>query len=315
MARRKKGLKINGWINLNKPKNVNSTHAVNCVRRTLNAQKAGHAGTLDPLASGVLPIALGEATKTIPFIQDSLKTYVFTVQWGIQTSTDDQEGEAISSSDLTPNKEDIISLLPRYTGNIEQIPPQFSAIKINGERAYDIARDGKHVDLPPRPVTIETLEITEHNEQTRQTSFQMLCGKGTYVRSLARDMGQDLECYGHICALSRTNVGCFSLDSTISLDFFEEMDDKSATDDFLLPVESVLDDIPALSLTQQEASQLKNGQRLTFVSRPDTERLTSIGIDLKSKDFTPALALFEDTALGLVTIKGVTIQPSRLFNL
>ncbi|MGB1076772.1 MAG: tRNA pseudouridine(55) synthase TruB, partial [Bdellovibrionales bacterium] len=206
MGRRKKGLKINGWINLNKPLELGSTSAVNTVRRSLNAQKAGHAGTLDPLATGVLPIALGEATKTIPYIQDTLKTYEFTIQWGAATNTDDLEGDVIAQSDITPSQDDIEALLPNYTGDIEQTPPQFSAIKINGERAYDIARDGEDVDIPSRPVYIESLEVLSHDQSSRQTTLRMVCGKGTYVRSLARDLGEYLGCFGHICVLTRTKV-------------------------------------------------------------------------------------------------------------
>jgi len=315
MGRRKKGVKVDGWINLNKPVGVGSTEAVNAVRRGLNAQKAGHAGTLDPLASGVLPIALGEATKTIPYIQDELKTYEFTVQWGQQTSTDDMEGDVIESSDVIPSQQSVEALLPRFVGSIEQIPPQFSAIKINGERAYDIARGGGDVDIPPRLVHIESLVLLDHDEAQNQTSFRMRCGKGTYVRSLARDWGVELGCYGHICVLTRTEVGSFSIEETISLDVFEKIEDKTATGGFMLPVEAVLDDIPALSVTQQEASQLKNGQALTFVRRSDAERLTAIGVNLATQEEMTALAFFDDQALGLMTIKGVTVKPSRLFNL
>ena len=315
MARRKKGLKIDGWINLKKPLGVTSTSAVNIVRRAFKAQKAGHAGTLDPLASGVLPIALGEATKTIPYIQDAYKIYEFTSQWGAQTTTDDMEGEIVSSSELAPTQNEIELLLSKYIGDVQQTPPKFSAIRINGERAYDMARDGQDVEIPSRPVYIESLEIIGHDAEKKQTSFKMKCGKGTYVRSIARDLGLDLGCFGHVCVLTRTQVGCFSMEETISLDIFKEMDDNTATDGILLPVETVLDDIPALSLTQQEASRLMNGQMLTFVTRPDTERLLTLGIDFKSKEDVVALALLEEKALGLVTIKGVTIKPSRLFNL
>lgn len=315
MGRSKKGLKIDGWINFNKPIEMGSTDAVNIIRRTLNAQKAGHAGTLDPLATGVLPIALGEATKTIPHIQDTYKTYEFTVQWGAQTNTDDLEGEVVHISDKTPSEEDVKSLLHNYIGDVEQTPPQFSAIKIDGKRAYNMARSGETVDIPPRLVYIEELKILSHNIELRQTSFLMLCGKGTYVRAIARDLGQDLECYGHVIVLTRTQVGGFHIKDTISLDFLKEIEDNTATDSFLLPVETALDDIPALSVTQQEASQLRQGRALTFVSRSDSERLTVIGVNFATQEEVTALATFDGQALGLMTIKGVTVQPSRLFNL
>lgn len=315
MGRRKKGLKVDGWINFNKPIEMGSTDAVNFIRRTLNAQKAGHAGTLDPLASGVLPIALGEATKTIPYMQDTYKEYTFTVQWGVQTNTDDLEGEILHESDKTPSEEDIKAFLSKYIGDVEQTPPQFSAIKINGERAYNMARGGETVDIPSRLVYIEELEIIKHDLDARQTGFRLLCGKGTYVRAIARDLGQDLGCYGHVIVLTRTQVGEFSIKDTISLDFLKEMNDNTATDGFLLPVETALDDIPALSVTQQEASQLRQGRALTFVSRSDSERLTTIGVNLAKQEEMTALAMFGGQALGLMTIKGVTVQPSRLFNL
>ena len=187
MARRKKGIPIHGWINVNKPVGVTSTQVVGKVRRALNAQKVGHGGTLDPLASGVLPIALGEATKTVNFIQDAMKTYHFTVTWGEQRSTDDAEGDVLDSSDKRPSQEDIESILSSFIGDIEQTPPQFSAVKVDGERAYDIARDGDHADIKSRQVYIESLGILNHEGD--KTEFQCFCGKGTYVRSLARDMG------------------------------------------------------------------------------------------------------------------------------
>ena len=216
--RRKKGLPINGWINLHKPLGITSTQAVGKVRRALNAQKVGHGGTLDPLAEGILPIALGEATKTVNFAMDAMKTYIFEVTWGEQRSTDDDEGEVVQSSDKRPTLDEINSTLAKYIGDIQQTPPQFSAIKVDGERAYDIARDGDVADIKSREVYIEALGVIEHTDD--KTTFECHCGKGTYIRSLARDMGQDLECFGYISALKRTKVGVFTLDDAISLDFF-----------------------------------------------------------------------------------------------
>ena len=204
MARKRKGDKIDGWINLDKPIGLTSTQAMAKVRWLLKAQKAGHAGTLDPLATGILPIALGEATKTISFIQDGLKTYSFTVRWGEQRDTDDMEGKVIATSDNRPSEDQIRALLPKYTGDILQTPPKFSAIKIDGERAYDLARDGEEVELQPREVYIGSLGLLETRPD--EADFLMTCGKGTYVRSLARDMGRDLGCLGFITALKREKI-------------------------------------------------------------------------------------------------------------
>jgi len=199
---------VHGWVVLDKPIGMTSTHAVAVLKRLFSAKRAGHAGTLDPLASGGLPIALGEATKTVPFVIDGRKRYRFTVAWGEERDTDDTEGKVTQTSDQRPSAEAIRALLPRFTGLIEQIPPQYSAIKVQGERAYDLARDGETVELKPRPVQIHELNLVEHSDNG-QSVFEAECGKGTYVRALARDIGRILGCFGHICALRRTLVGPF----------------------------------------------------------------------------------------------------------
>lgn len=306
MGRRKKGDPVNGWINLDKPEGITSTQAVGIVRRLLNAQKAGHAGTLDPLASGILPIALGEATKTIPYCQDEMKVYSFTVKWGEQRSTDDREGEPVETSDKRPREDDIRALLPRYTGEIMQTPPQFSAIKVDGERAYDRAREGLETEIKARTVYIEKFDLTDH--RTDETDFRALCGKGTYIRALARDMGRDLGCFGYIKTLRRESVGPFTVNSAISLAKFKEMDHSAA----LLPVETALDDIPALAVTGQEATKLRNGQMLSFISRPDVERLSQAGIDIEETGI--ALAISNGKPLALIDVQGVRIKPQRIFN-
>ena len=317
MARRKKGQKIDGWINLHKPVGVTSTQAVGKLRRALNAQKIGHGGTLDPLASGVLPIALGEATKTIPFIQDAMKTYDFTVTWGEQRTTDDAEGDIIEKSDTRPSEGQILDQLSDFMGDIEQLPPQFSAIKINGERAYNIARDGEHADIKPRQTYIEELELISHDENT--ATLRCHCGKGTYIRSIARDLGLKLECFGYVSMLKRTQVGVFELENAFSLDFFQEIIDnpEQGNDGLcaLLPLQTVLDDIPALALKEEEAQKLKNGNALTFLSKADLERLNKAQIDWKDSDNVEALALYEDKALAIVEVTGAKIQPVRVFNL
>ena len=207
MARRgkKKGRPISGWLILDKPVGMGSTDAVSKIKWLFQAEKAGHAGTLDPLASGMLPIALGEATKTVPYVQDGAKVYRFTVAWGEERSTDDLEGPVTKSSDKRPSEADIRAVMPKYTGVIMQTPPQFSAIKIAGERAYDLAREGGTVEIPAREVEIGRLDIVKHEEG--RTLFETECGKGTYVRSLARDMGRDLGCYGHIAELEAARFG------------------------------------------------------------------------------------------------------------
>jgi len=312
MPRKKKGDPVSGWINLNKPAGMTSTQALGKVRRFLNAQKAGHAGTLDPLASGVLPIALGEATKTISFAQDRLKTYRFTVGWGEQRDTDDREGEIIATSDHRPSEDQIRALLPNYTGEIDQIPPLYSAIKVDGARAYDLARAGKMPDLKSRTVYIETLTCLD--TRTNDADFEMTCGKGTYVRSLARDMAIDLGTKGYVSALERTAVGPFFLKDAISLDKMEQMDYFSARDEALRPLQTVLDDIPALSLKQDEVARLQNGQKLAFISRPDYERLTQEGLGQKG-EIVEVLAIYDGAPIALVEAKGLEIQPVRVFNI
>ena len=218
MARRgkRKGRPVSGWVVLDKPVGLGSTEAVSKIKWLFQAEKAGHAGTLDPLASGMLPIALGEATKTVPYVQDGAKVYRFIVAWGEERSTDDLEGPVTKTSQKRPDEDEVRALLPNYTGVILQVPPQFSAIKIAGERAYDIAREGEAVEIPPREVEIARLDIIAHEGD--KTVFEVECGKGTYVRSMARDMGRDLGCFGHIAALRRTEVYPFTADDLVTLD-------------------------------------------------------------------------------------------------
>ncbi len=315
MGRRRKGTIINGWVNLDKPTDLGSTEAVSIVRRALNAQKAGHGGTLDPLATGILPIALGEATKTIPYCQDALKIYTFSVIWGEARNTDDAEGEVIETSEHRPSEQDILNLLPGFTGDIAQVPPQFSAIKIDGERAYDLARDGQQLEIKARPVYIETLELLENGPD--KARFRCVCGKGTYMRSLARDMAKALGTVGYIADLRREAVGALTLDNAISLAKFREIADSAGPEELVssavLPVETVLDDIPALALNEREAVRLKNGQTLSFIARPDVDRLHHAGLDLEHE--AHALAFYNDKPIALVTVQGVDIRPLRVLNL
>ncbi|MBL8642201.1 MAG: tRNA pseudouridine(55) synthase TruB [Alphaproteobacteria bacterium] len=305
--------KISGWINLNKPEGVTSNDAVMIVKRALGFPKIGHAGTLDPLASGILPIALGEATKLVQYMMDDDKVYLFTVTWGEQRTTDDREGDVIATSDIRPTAEHIRAVLPEFTGTILQKPPAFSAIKVDGKRAYDLARAGEDLDLAARPVDVYELELVTQTEST--ATLRCVCGKGTYVRSLARDIAEKLGTKGYVSYLCRENVGPFSLADAISLDFFRETTDKDTLESNVLPVQTVLDDIPVLAVNDTEATRLKNGQKLTFIARPDVERLVKAGHDIKNRDAGLMIALYHGTALAMLEVTGVEAQPVRVFNL
>lgn len=306
MARKKKGDKIDGWIVLDKPAGMSSTQALGKVRWLLKAQKAGHGGTLDPLATGILPIALGEATKTISFCQNQLKVYTFDIIWGEMRDTDDAEGKVIATSDIRPATSAIHALLPQFMGEIEQVPPKFSAIKIDGERAYDLARAGEEVELASRIVYIETLELTASTDT--HASLRCLCGKGTYIRSLARDMAHELGTFGYVANLRRESVGPFTLDNAVTLEQLE-----AGIDDALLPLETSLDGILTIALQEREAARLRNGQSLQFIARPDVDRLFLSGFDLDIE--TMGLATCNGTPVALVEVKGVEIHPVRVLNL
>ncbi len=268
MARRKKGNPVNGWLILDKPIGMTSTQAVGFVRRCFNAQKAGHAGTLDPLATGVLPIAMGEATKTVPYAVDGEKHYRFTVRWGAETNTDDSEGEVVATSALRPSKADILAVTPRFVGEIEQVPPAFSAIKIDGARAYDLARAGEEVVLDARTVVIDSLELVDMPDADTAV-FEARCGKGTYVRALARDMGRLLGCHGHIIGLRRTEVGAFKEGDAVSVEELEAAAEQGpdALDMLLSPIETALRDLIELSVGQNDAARLLRGQSVLIRGR------------------------------------------------
>ena len=298
---------VHGWIVLDKPIGMTSTQAVAVVKRLFQAKRAGHAGTLDPLASGGLPIALGEATKTVPFVMDGRKRYRFTVYWGEERDTDDIEGRAVATSDLRPTREAIESLLPRFTGLIEQIPPRYSAIKIQGERAYDLARDGEVVELAPRPVEIHHLSLIDQPDKN-QAVFEAECGKGTYVRALARDMGRILGCYGHICALRRSLVGPFGEKDMILLDQLEALCHRAASGegslaDALLPVETALDDIPALAVTRADAARLHRGQAVLLRGRDAPNCSGTVYVTVAGR------------LLALAEVGNGEVIPKRVFNL
>lgn len=270
--RKPKGRAVSGWLILDKPVDFGSTEAVSKIKWLLNAQKAGHAGTLDPLASGMLPIALGDATKTVPYVMDGRKIYEFTVTWGEERSTDDLEGEVTASSDTRPDEQAIRDLLPNYTGVIQQIPPQFSAIKIAGERAYDLARDGETVEIPAREV--EIFRLTLLGVTQNEAHFEVECGKGTYVRSLARDFGRELGCYGHISNLRRTFVAPFGEDKMVpladlvALEEIEDRDERlAALDAYLIDTAEALSSLPHLPVTEEQAHRIKMGNPIILRGR------------------------------------------------
>ena len=246
---------VHGWVVLDKPSGMNSTHAVSRLKRIFNAKKAGHAGTLDPLATGILPIAFGEATKTVPFVQDGEKAYRFTVRWGTETDTDDADGRIAAQSDLRPAAAEILALLPGFIGTIPQLPPSYSAIKINGERAYDLARDGEAPVLTPRPVTIHALDLL--SSEPDEAVFEARCGKGTYVRAIARDLGRSLGCYGHVSALRRTRVGPFYETDAVLL---PDLDDEGARTRALCRIEAGLMEVPRIVVDSGAAARLRRGQ-------------------------------------------------------
>jgi tRNA pseudouridine55 synthase len=305
LARRKKGNPINGWIVLDKPVGMTSTQAVGKVRWLFQAQKAGHAGTLDPLATGILPIALGEATKTVPYAVDGQKSYRFTVRWGAETDTDDAEGQVVERSEAAPTRDAIEGLLPTFIGEVMQTPPAFSAIKIDGQRAYDLARQGEAVQLEARPVQIDRLDLVGMPDALTSV-FEAECGRGTYVRAIARDIGRTLGCYGHVIALRRTRVGPFQEAQAVTL---SELEDAANLEDggieiktMLRPVESALADLLEVTVSQSDAARLARGQTVLLRGR-DAPVMSG-----------EAFALSKGTLIALCEIERGELRPLRVFN-
>jgi len=258
MGRRRKGRDVNGWLVVDKPVGLTSTAVVNKVRWAFDAKKAGHAGTLDPMATGVLAIALGEATKTVPYITDALKCYRFTVRLGAATNTDDAEGEVVGQSDARPTDAAIADALAAFRGEIMQVPPQFSAVKVDGARAYALARGGETLDLAARPLWVESLDMIARPDPDH-VELEMVCGKGGYVRAIARDLGRALGCLGHVVALRRVWSGPFDAEDGVTLDQIEAEARTEALDARLLPLEAGLADLPELPATAEGAARLRNG--------------------------------------------------------
>lgn len=299
MARRRKGDKVDGWLVVDKPLGASSAKAVAIVKRAFNAQKVGHGGTLDPMATGILPIGLGEATKTMPYIVDASKEYDFTVKWGIATDSADAEGEITHSGGAIPEKSAIEAVLSDFIGTIEQVPPAHSAIKVDGKRAYALARAGETVELKARSVEIQSLTLNSYDADSGESQFSVCCGKGTYVRSLGRDIAEKLGTYGHLTALRRTRVGPFALKDAISLEMLEDLGHSARASDLLRPVTTALDDIPALAVTALEAADIKLG-------RPIQQSEAKQGL---------CYLMDGDTPVAIAEVEGEMVRPLRVFNM
>jgi tRNA pseudouridine55 synthase len=300
MGRKRKGRDISGWLVVDKPAGLTSTAVVNKVRWAFDAKKAGHAGTLDPEATGVLAVALGEATKTVPFITDAMKAYTFTVTLGAATNTDDAEGEVIATSAERPTDDDIKEALLGFIGEIQQVPPKFSAVKIDGQRAYKLARDGEEVELSARPLWVEELVMLDRPDADHVV-LEMTCGKGGYVRSIARDLGEKLGCLGHVRELRRIWSGPFDAEDGVTLEQIDALAKSPEIDQFLRPLEEGLADLPELKCTPQGATRLRNGNP-GMVIASDVE----YGEE--------AWASLEGKAVAVGTYKAGELHPSRVFN-
>ena len=312
MGRKIRGREISGWVNLDKPRELGSTPAVAAVRQMFNAKKAGHAGTLDPLASGILPVALGEATKTVQFMQAAQKVYEVTLCWGAATQTDDAEGDIIQTSDHRPSAEDIRAALQHFTGDIMQTPPAFSAVRKDGVRAYKLARAGEMVTLAPRQVYINEIILAD-SASPDSCTLQVVCGKGVYIRSLARDLAIHLGTFAHVTALRRTRVGPFDEKNAIGLEKLETLrhivPDLAALDAHVLPLMTVLDDIPALAVSVQQASRIRQGQAISLVDLSDHRAaMADAGTTWQF------VAVHDDMPVAICTCKEAAAHPVRVFN-
>lgn len=312
MARKRKGVPRHGWLVLDKPGTMTSTQAMAKVRWMMNAEKAGHGGTLDPIATGILPIAFGEATKTVQYAMDGHKTYRFVMKFGEATDTDDRAGQVIATSDVRPTDEQIEKALEAFQGLISQVPPQYSAIKVDGERAYDLAREGEAVELAARTVRIDGFHLTGRPDADH-AEFEVECGKGTYMRSLARDLALAVGTVGHITVLRRLSVGPFTLANAVTLEQLEQIVAEGNPDRLLMPVAAPLDRLPAIDLTPVEADRLRHGQGVSLLRRDDLDRLEALR-GAGGEEAT-ALALTEGVPVALVRLEGGELRPARVLNL
>ena len=310
---KRKGIPLDGWLVLDKPLGLTSTQALGKVRWLLKAQKAGHGGTLDPLATGILPIALGEATKTVAYVMDATKRYAFTVKWGEQTSSDDAEGQVVATSPHRPTVNEINAGLPQFVGSLSQIPPAFSALKVDGERAYDLARAGEEVSLAARQVQVDAFTLIQMPDSDH-ADFEVTCGKGTYIRSLARDLALALGTVGHVVKLRRLQVGRFSLENAISLDELEQKVQNTPAEKLLLSIETALDDIPALAISQEEAQRLRLGQRISLLQMSHRDRLMALPETVR-QGLAPLVATLDGKALAIGEMAAGEFRIVRLFNI
>ncbi|MEM9496052.1 MAG: tRNA pseudouridine(55) synthase TruB [Pseudomonadota bacterium] len=306
--RRKKGRPVSGWLVLDKDYDFGSTQAVAKSKWLFKAQKAGHAGTLDPLATGVLPIAFGEATKTVPYIVDTEKRYRFTARWGAATNTDDTEGEVIATSDNRPTPEEIEAIIADFIGEIDQVPPQFSAVKITGERAYDLARAGEEVEIKTRVVTIHELTLVE-TPSADEAVFEAVTGKGAYVRALVRDMAKALGTQGHVTALRRLSVGPFHADDAVTLDALEAVSLMEDRDAMLAPVALGLEGLPQTSIDGPQADKLRRGQA-AVISPAAAKGVRGASVGAVSA----LLAVCHDAPVAICELDGLKLKPVRVFN-
>lgn len=300
MGRTRKGRDISGWLVVDKPAGLTSTAVVNKVKWAFDAKKAGHAGTLDPDATGVLAVALGEATKTVPYITDALKAYTFTVRLGQSTNTDDAEGDILKTSDARPEDAQIKDALGQFIGDIMQVPPQFSAVKIDGQRAYKLARDGEDLELAARPLWVDELIMTDRPDADHVT-LEMTCGKGGYVRSIARDLGEALGCFGHVRELRRIWSGPFDAADGISIEQINELAKQPELDEYLRPLEEGLQDLSQVSATPEGAVRMRNGNP-GMVMASDVEYGDECWASLDGK------------AVAVGRYKAGELHPSRVFN-
>jgi len=311
MGRRKKGNPVHGWVILDKPQGMTSTQAVAAVRRIFDAKKAGHAGTLDPMATGILAIALGEATKTVPYAMDAQKTYRFTAAWGMSRDSDDAEGAVTGTCDKRPSRDEILAVLPRFTGVLNQTPPAYSAIKVGGERAYDLARDGEEVVLEPRPVEVYAARLLD--TVPNQAEFEIRCGKGTYVRSWVRDIARALGTLGHVSALRRTQLCAWDEKDAVGLDTLTPFMHSPAAFGYLKPLSTALDGIPALAVSGPDTVRIRSGNpiliRANLFARMQEDfgqgELPGQTVYLKDEEGSP---------VALAEIAGGELRPFRVFN-
>ncbi len=313
MGKRKKGNPVHGWVILDKPSGVTSTQAVATVRRIFDAQKAGHAGTLDPLATGILAIALGEATKTVPYVQDAAKIYHFTATWGEARDTDDAEGKVTGTSDVRPDQAAIEAMLPRFTGSLNQTPPAYSAIKVAGERAYDLARQGEEVTLEARPVQVHEARLVEAGAD--QAEFEILCGKGTYVRSWVRDIAQALGTLGYVSQLRRTRIGGFLEKDAVGLETLTPFMHSPAAFAYLKPLSTALDGIPALAVTGSDTVRLRSGNPILIRANLFARMKDGFANDGGIQGQTVFLTDETDAPVALAEIADGELRPFRVFQL